>query len=114
LGLSQKRDILYFWFFFIFDWEVTMPIYEYKCHACGHTLEVLQKISDSPLTECPNCGKSSLDKVISATQFQLKGSGWYATDFKTSSAPKKEDAATTTESSTEKKSETKVPPVDSK
>ena len=91
-----------------------MPIYEYKCQACGHELEVIQKISDSPLIECPNCGKSTLDKVISATQFQLKGSGWYATDFKKSSPAKKEDATTTSETSTEKKSETKVPPADSK
>ncbi len=59
-----------------------MPIYEYKCTSCGHKKEVLQKMSDAPLTECPACGKSTLSKLISAAGFQLKGSGWYATDFK--------------------------------
>ncbi len=59
-----------------------MPIYEYKCTSCGHKKEVLQKMSDPPLTECPACGKSTLSKLISAAGFQLKGSGWYATDFK--------------------------------
>ena len=59
-----------------------MPIYEYKCTSCGHKKEVLQKLSDVPLKECPACGKSALSKLISAAGFQLKGSGWYATDFK--------------------------------
>ena len=59
-----------------------MPIYEYKCTSCGHKKEVLQKLSDAPLTECPACGKATLSKLISAAGFQLKGSGWYATDFK--------------------------------
>jgi putative FmdB family regulatory protein len=59
-----------------------MPIYEYKCSSCGHKREVLQKMSDAPLTECPACGKPTLTKLISAAGFQLKGSGWYATDFK--------------------------------
>ena len=61
-----------------------MPIYEYCCGACGHKLEALQKLSDSPLTECPACGKSRLSKLVSAAGFQLKGSGWYATDFRNS------------------------------
>ena len=60
-----------------------MPIYEYKCYACGHTFEILQKISDAPCTECPDCGKPALKKLISATAFRLKGGGWYETDFKT-------------------------------
>lgn len=60
-----------------------MPIYEYQCGACGHTLETLQKISDSPLTRCPECGEDALKKLISAPAFRLKGSGWYETDFKT-------------------------------
>src|SRR5690349_8050956 len=64
-----------------------MPIYEYRCSSCGHEKEVLQKMSDAPLTECPACGKSSFRKLISAAGFQLKGSGWYATDFK--GGPKK-------------------------
>ena len=61
-----------------------MPIYEYKCNSCGVELEKLQKISDPPLKECPECGKSSMKKLISATSFRLKGSGWYETDFKNS------------------------------
>jgi putative FmdB family regulatory protein len=63
-----------------------MPIYEYRCSACGHELEVLQKFSEPPLTACPACGKSALTKLMSASGFQLKGSGWYATDFKSSGA----------------------------
>jgi len=63
-----------------------MPIYEYRCSACGHQLEALQKLSDSPLTDCPACGKAHLSKLVSAAGFQLKGSGWYATDFKNSGA----------------------------
>ena len=59
-----------------------MPIYEYKCTSCGHKKEVLQKLSDAPLKECPACGKATLSKLISAAGFHLKGSGWYATDFK--------------------------------
>jgi putative FmdB family regulatory protein len=65
-----------------FSNEVGMPIYEYVCGACGHELEVLQKISDAPLRKCPECGKSSLRKLISAPSFRLKGGGWYETDFK--------------------------------
>lgn len=59
-----------------------MPIYEYLCQTCGKELEIIQKISDAPLLDCPECGKPSLRKKISAVGFQLKGSGWYATDFK--------------------------------
>jgi putative FmdB family regulatory protein len=66
--------------------EQSMPIYEYRCGDCGHQLEALQKLSDSPLTDCPACGKSRLSKLVSAAGFQLKGSGWYATDFKSSGA----------------------------
>lgn len=65
-----------------------MPIYEYRCSSCGHEKEVLQKLSDAPLTECPACGKSTLRKLVSAAGFHLKGSGWYATDFKGGSKPK--------------------------
>jgi putative FmdB family regulatory protein len=64
-----------------------MPIYEYRCGACGHELEVLQKLSEAPLSDCPQCHKPSLSKLISAVGFQLKGSGWYATDFKSSGKP---------------------------
>ncbi len=62
-----------------------MPIYEYQCNQCGHELESLQKISDPPLTDCPECGEASLQKKISAAGFRLKGSGWYETDFKSGS-----------------------------
>ena len=60
-----------------------MPIYEYQCSECGHKLEVLQKISDDPLTICPACEASALKKLISAVGFRLSGTGWYETDFKT-------------------------------
>ena len=59
-----------------------MPIYEYRCEACGFQKEHLQKMSDPVLTVCPECGKESYGKLLSAAGFQLKGSGWYATDFK--------------------------------
>ena len=59
-----------------------MPIYAYKCESCGHAKDVLQKISDAPLTECPACGKPTFSKQLTAAGFQLKGSGWYATDFR--------------------------------
>jgi len=65
-----------------------MPIYEYRCSSCGHELEALQKFSDAPLTACPACSRDSLVKLISAAGFQLKGTGWYATDFKSSSTAK--------------------------
>lgn len=62
-----------------------MPIYEYQCQACEHEVEVLQKLSDAPLTECAACKKPALKKKISAAGFRLKGGGWYETDFKTGS-----------------------------
>jgi len=61
-----------------------MPIYEYRCESCGHELERMQKISDPPLTDCPQCGQPALRKRISAAAFRLKGGGWYETDFKKS------------------------------
>jgi len=69
-----------------------MPIYAYKCESCGFAKDVLQKMSDSLLTDCPSCGASTFKKQLTAAGFQLKGSGWYATDFKggpaaTSSTP---------------------------
>lgn len=66
-----------------------MPIYEYTCKSCGHNLEVLQRMSDDPLKTCPNCGKDDLQKMISHSGFQLKGEGWYVTDFK--DKPKSKD-----------------------
>lgn len=59
-----------------------MPIYEYRCGKCGFQKEFLQRMSDAPLTACPECGKRSLRKLVTAAGFQLKGTGWYATDFK--------------------------------
>lgn len=59
-----------------------MPIYEYRCEACGHELEAMQKMSDPPLTDCPECGEGALRKLVSAAGFRLKGGGWYETDFK--------------------------------
>jgi putative FmdB family regulatory protein len=66
-----------------------MPIYEYRCGACGHHLEALQKMSDTPLRKCPDCGKSQLKRLVSASQFRLKGSGWYETDFKNKNETKR-------------------------
>lgn len=60
-----------------------MPIYEYQCQKCGNELEALQKVSDEPLLDCPECGSPSLRKKVSAVAFRLKGGGWYETDFKT-------------------------------
>ena len=59
-----------------------MPIYAYRCGACGHAKDVLQKMSDAPLTTCPACGAEAFSKQVTAAGFQLKGSGWYATDFR--------------------------------
>ena len=64
-----------------------MPIYEYRCSSCGSEHEALQKLSDPPLVTCPSCRKDALTKLVSAAGFQLKGSGWYATDFRNGSAP---------------------------
>lgn len=68
-----------------------MPIYPYVCTACGHEFDALQKISDDPLTECPACGESSLRKRLAAPAFQLKGTGWYETDFKNSGKKKEKE-----------------------
>ena len=69
-----------------------MPIYAYKCAECSHELDVIRKVSDPPLTECPNCGKPALVKQITAAGFHLKGAGWYVTDFRDAGSGKKEDA----------------------
>jgi putative FmdB family regulatory protein len=62
-----------------------MPIYAYRCETCGFTKDVLQKMSDAPLTDCPSCAKSTFKKQLTAAGFQLKGSGWYVTDFRNGS-----------------------------
>lgn len=79
-----------------------MPIYEYVCEKCGHHLEVMQKMSDKPLTRCPNC-KGKLEKVFSQTSFQLKGSGWYVSDYTSrGKEAKKESSESKSETKTEK------------
>ncbi len=66
-----------------------MPIYEYRCESCGHELDALQKLSDEPLRECPDCAALSLRRLISAPSFRLKGDGWYETDFKSEKETKR-------------------------
>jgi putative FmdB family regulatory protein len=68
-----------------------MPIYAYRCAACGHAKDVLQKLSDAPLADCPACGAPRFEKQVTAAGFQLKGSGWYATDFRNGQAAKADD-----------------------
>jgi putative FmdB family regulatory protein len=84
-----------------------MPIYEYRCEACGHQEEFLQRVSEPQLTECPVCRKPTFHKMLSAAGFQLKGSGWYATDFRSKpgktadkKADEKSDAKTDTKPET--------------
>ena len=78
-----------------------MPIYEYQCKSCHHRLEELQKVSDAPLIKCPVCGKPDLERLVSHTSFQLKGGGWYKTDYSTKQPTEKPEG--TKESSSEKK-----------
>jgi putative FmdB family regulatory protein len=89
-----------------------MPIYEYRCSHCGHRLDVLQKLSEAPLRSCPECRHDTLAKQVSAAGFQLKGSGWYATDFRNGSKPAKVNGANAeakgAEAKTESKSESKT------
>ena len=94
-----------------------MPIYAYKCAACSHELDVIRKVSDPPFVECPNCGKPALVKQVTAAGFQLKGAGWYVTDFRDQGSGKKKDKAKPDEraktdqaadSKTEAKSDTKT------
>ena len=75
-----------------------MPIYEYRCEDCGHEMEVLQKLSDDALTDCPECGQPALKKLISAAGFRLKGGGWYETDFKSGSKKNLHESASKNES----------------
>jgi putative FmdB family regulatory protein len=85
-----------------------MPIYAYRCSGCGHQEDHLQRLADAPLTKCPACGKKKYEKQLSAAGFQLKGSGWYATDFKGGKKPDEAKAESKTESKTESKAETKT------
>ena len=84
-GVGQKKTLKYKafpQFLCACALERLMPIYAYKCSACGHAQDVLQKISDKPLSVCPQCGQSTYSKQVTAAGFQLKGSGWYVSDFR--------------------------------
>ncbi|RZJ26535.1 MAG: zinc ribbon domain-containing protein [Haliea sp.] len=90
-----------------------MPIYAYKCSSCGHAKDALQKMSDAPLTVCPACGAEAFTKQLTAAGFQLKGSGWYATDFRNGQTPapaadaKPADGASPAESKNDSKGDSK-------
>ena len=85
-----------------------MPIYAYRCSACGHAKDVLQKLSDPVLSTCPACGAEAFSKQVTAAGFQLKGSGWYATDFKGGgAAPAAGAAAATADAKPDTKTDTK-------
>jgi putative FmdB family regulatory protein len=88
-----------------------MPIYEYQCEKCGHHLEALQKLSDKPLRECPECGRHRLKRLMSAPLFRLAGSGWYETDFKSDKEQKRNlvEKADAAPAAVESKAEGKVP-----
>jgi putative FmdB family regulatory protein len=85
-----------------------MPIYEYRCSECGHQAEYLQKISEPALTICTACGKPTFTKLLSAAGFQLKGSGWYATDFKGGAKKSETKSDGKTDAKTEAKSDAKT------
>ena len=85
-----------------------MPIYEYRCKECEHEVEALQKLSDPPLVDCPACGKPALQKRVSAAGFQLKGSGWYVTDFRGGAAGTKKSDKPDATASDAAKTETKT------
>jgi len=82
---------------------VVMPIYEYQCNTCGHVMEAFQKISEKPLKKCPICNKSTLQKLVSAPSFQLKGTGWYVTDFRDKGKDKGEKTKKESENSSDAK-----------
>lgn len=85
-----------------------MPIYAYKCESCGHAKDVLQKMSDAVLTDCPACGASTFKKQLTAAGFQLKGSGWYVTDFKGGAAATGAASGDKSDSTSDSASGTKV------
>ena len=88
-----------------------MPIYEYACQNCEHSLDALQKMSDEPLVDCPECGKPALKRLVSAPRFRLKGGGWYETDFKKGNqrnVHKGDSETAKSDSKTETKTETKT------
>lgn len=85
-----------------------MPIYEYQCERCGHQLEALQAVSEKALKECPACHEMALNKLISAVSFQLKGTGWYATDFRDKGKPQESKTNQTTCAANDAKTDTKT------
>ena len=91
-----------------------MPIYEYRCRKCGFQKEYLQRLNERPLTKCPECGKRAFNKMVTAAGFQLKGTGWYATDFKNSGSgkakPKEKAAEGSTKEGSTKEGSTKESP----
>jgi putative FmdB family regulatory protein len=90
-----------------------MPIYEYACKNCNHTLDALQKMSDEPLVDCPECGKPALKRLLSAPRFRLKGGGWYETDFKKDNQRnvlKSDSESAGSDTKTDKKTEKKPEP----
>ena len=91
-----------------------MPIYEYACKDCEHSLDALQKIADAPLVDCPACGKSNLKRLLSAPRFRLKGQGWYETDFKKDNQRnlhgEKDSSKPTSKPASDDKSKTKSSP----
>ena len=86
-----------------------MPIYEYRCGECGYQKEYLQRMNDAPLTDCPECGKRAFNKLVTAAGFQLKGTGWYATDFKNNGAKPSAKPDKTADSSKVAESSAKEP-----
>lgn len=96
-------------FSFVYVSEAEMPIYAYRCEACGFEKDVLQKLSDTPLTHCPACGQASFAKQVTAAGFQLKGSGWYVTDFRGGNSGSSGTAAASGNSGTEPTPATAAP-----
>lgn len=87
-----------------------MPFYEYRCEACGHDFEAMQKISDPVLTECPECHEPKLKKLVSAAGFRLKGGGWYETDFKSGNKKNLHGGSGESKSSSDKPAKTESKP----
>jgi len=91
-----------------------MPIYEYQCSSCHHAFDLIQKMSDEPVKICPQCSKETAVKLVSAAGFQLKGTGWYATDFKTQNKTEKKTTTSTTTTSDSSEKKTTEPAAPSK
>ena len=89
-----------------------MPIYEYRCASCGFEKEYLQKVSDPRLTDCPDCGNSTFEKLVSAAGFQLKGNGWYVTDFRDKGSKKPADAKPSADADKSTETKKESPPAE--